>query len=707
MNSGDPALAGSWIPDLFSGNSDDIWMLWHRNKCHVERVLRASFRLSQWDMEEVLSITMLKFYEQFPRHCGKIKNLSAWLARLAQNATTDHLRKERRRQQRYQNLDEAQLYCALVETSLVSAPEPQHESKESLDFMFQGLSATLRETAIAHFVEGRKYREIADAQQVQVATIRKRIQSIREHLRGEWSKQAQEEALAPGIPGRHVSVASRIFPGPASHDLFVHIFFQRIPSRSQQRAATLQRYLSKRRPRDPGKWLDLAEMHLAAGDWTKALDCYEACHKKYPSLIEAAWRAAQLHLILDNQSRAHQLSREMVRSARSPAREHLLRGYCSWIEGNLLEARTAWERAALLEPENPDHHMRLFHVLMAEGRSEAARSRIDRVLVISSEHHRAMNLILPSLHASGEHALLKHYASLLYAKGDRNAAVVKYYADCRLQEDDCTPEESDSLRRQVTQALETAPGFPGLLDTRARQLQGVGGSLRLFKFLDAMIESHPSSASAWTIRAIWMCHLGHTAQAIAAAGTARSLTPRVPGIMAAMAWVATCRNVRELSVEVLDCLVAAGAACPRLALSAAIVSAIVFQNMKQALELSELALRSGSADPFIVYGHGRILAQAGWIHEAIHAFQSAWEMVLPRGVHVLMPHLEYDLHTTSTASRTLPGLECERNATAARPAWLGLPPTRRRQKLGPLLLSDLLLFFARCYDSATAVTIPL
>jgi RNA polymerase sigma factor (sigma-70 family) len=706
MNTGNTPFAGVWTPDLFSGKPEDLWRVWHENNCHIQKVLRASFCLSKWDMEEIMSIAMLKFYTQFPKHCTEIRNLSAWLARFAQNTATDYLRQERRRQQRYEYLDEQQYYGPLVEHSFIPAQEDQ--TKETLEAILlrARLSATLRETAIAHFVRGKTYLEIAHAQQIQIATVRKRIQIIREQLRNNL-KDTPPDAARPA--SRPDTIASRILPGAGRRpDFFVQIFFQWTPKRGGQRAATLERYLNQREPRDSNKWMELAEMHLAAGRWEKARDCYETCRKKYPSILEAAWRSAYLHHLLGEQSRAQAICNEMLQAAGPPPRLHLLQGYSAWMQGDWGAARTSWEYAALLEPNNPDHHLRLFHIHIAEGRADEARNRIYKALTISPNHHRAMNLILSVLHAEGNYGLLKKYTGILYAKGDHNAAVIKYHADIRLRAGDCTPAEIDALRRQVMQALETTPDFAGLLDTRASQIQAVSGPLRLVNFLDSIIQSQPASANAWKVRAIWMCHQGRIEKAIAAARTAHRLAPANPAILAALAWVAVHGGIKELLAEALDSLTAAGASHPRLMLAAAIVSALD-RNLERALKLSERALQSAGTDPFILYGRGRTLAQCGRMQQALESFQAALDVILPIQDHVLLPHLRYEIGLIPASSaKPLRPKHCESPAEIPLPEPIHLPVCLNcRPNSGRMPFSDLLLFLARCYDTMPSFTIPL
>ncbi|HWZ42766.1 MAG TPA: sigma factor [Candidatus Saccharimonadales bacterium] len=719
MNSGDCApLPGLDPHSLPNGNCESIWMLWNDNKPHVERVLRASFRLSQWDLEEAMSIAMLKFYEQYPKHRHKVRNLPAWLARLARNATTDHLRKEMRLQRKHEGGGLAQPREHLPEPETAAGRALPDDRPELLDLVFLGgrLSGKLRETAIAYFVRGKKYGEIAGTEQVGASTIRKRIQIVRKKLRGEFRKQARRSATAMAGPDRQfVSVTSRMLPGPPPHqNVFVQVFLHWPPSRGRQRMATLKSYLGLRRPRECSKWLELAELYLADGCWLNALECYAACYRKYPSILEVGWRAAQLHCLLGNQANAEWLCREMLACELSPARTNELEGCCAWVQCDMPAARTAWESAASCEPSNPAHLLHLFHAFIAEGRGPEARDVLDRVLAIDPHHHQAIGLLLPILHASGEHGLLRQYADALYSRGDRNAAVVKYYADFRLQED-LGPRESDGLRRLLTSALKTAPGFTGLLDTRAAYMAVMEQPLRLVRFLDSTTQSHPASPGAWKVRALWMCRLGRTREAVTAVRKARALTPRDHAVLAAAAYVAAHHGLRDLLLEVFDALVEspteaeAAAAHPRLVLSAAIAWSMVTSDTRRAVGLAERAVTlSGGADPLVLYAHGRMLAQVGQVRPALTAFQSAWEIVRPMNGHFLLPHLRQGIFTALLECGEVSQAQSWRASVGAGAQHFGgplRPATGPAEDGSPFKLSEIILFFARCGDSRPAFTI--
>jgi RNA polymerase sigma factor (sigma-70 family) len=703
MNLGDPAPPPGLEPhSLPQGNRESIWTLWHDNQRHVERVLRASFRLSQWDLDEALSIAMLKFHEQYPKHRHKIRNLQAWLARLARNATTDHLRKEMRLHRRHQESGNLQLLEHLVGPETVTAvPAEERPELPGMTFLRNRLSGKLRETAIAYFVQGKKYREIAGAEQVEASTIRKRIQIVRKKLRAELHKQSVNAQAVPD--GRFGPVTSRILPGPPTrHDVFVQVFLHWIPTRGRQRVATLKSYLGRRQPRECSKWLELAELHLAGGCWLEALDCYVACYRKYPSVLEVGWRAAQLHCLLGNQDESELLCREMLASELSPAKTHELKGCLAWIQGDLVAARKAWQSAAVLEPENSTYLVHLFHACMARGRVHEARDSLARVLALDPHHYQAISLLLPMLHANGEHGLLQQHAASLYSRGSRNAMVVKYYADFRLQQD-LTPQEFDSLRRMMSSALATAPGFTGLLDTRARYLTVMDQPQRLLRFLDSIVHLHPGSAGAWKVRAIWMCHLGRTKEAVIAIRRACALAPRDHAVLAAAAYVAACYRLKDLWLELLDPQTKAEAgAHPRLLLSAAIAWSAVAGDTRRSLDLAQRAAKTGSADPLVVYAHGRLLAEAGASREALVAFQPAWAMVHPVAGHILIPHLQREISAALLACGELSQARQWRNSPGNAPGSLNsfAAPACNPAELGlPFKLPELLLFFARCGDS--------
>ena len=159
-----------------------VWALWFRHKDRLEQVLRSLSSLSAWDKEEILSSASLRLHAQLPRHAASIRNLTAWMCTLVRNVAMDYLRKERRFHQRHLQLENEDGSPKEMRHT-ARAASCSLELQEAVQFGLESLSARLRETAAAHFVEGKSYSEIARAQQITMAAARKRIQAARTQLK--------------------------------------------------------------------------------------------------------------------------------------------------------------------------------------------------------------------------------------------------------------------------------------------------------------------------------------------------------------------------------------------------------------------------------------------------------------------------------------------------------------------------------------------
>lgn len=175
-------LPDELILPLCSTDQNAVWALWFRHKDRLEQVLRSLSSLSTWDKEEILSSASLRLHAQLPRHADSIRNLTGWMCTLVRNVAMDYLRKERRFHQTHLQLEnedgspkEMRHTARAVSCSL--------ELQEAVQAGLESLSVRLRETAAAHFVEGKSYAEIARAQQITTAAARKRIQAARTQLK--------------------------------------------------------------------------------------------------------------------------------------------------------------------------------------------------------------------------------------------------------------------------------------------------------------------------------------------------------------------------------------------------------------------------------------------------------------------------------------------------------------------------------------------
>ncbi|MBR5596002.1 MAG: RNA polymerase sigma factor [Lachnospiraceae bacterium] len=139
--------------------------------------------------EDLTQETFLAAYnhlEECPKDAEK-----AWLARIASNKCIDYLRAAARR---VVPTEEDEIHS--LENPSDEEPLRQvlnSEIMEELRCCCNALSPPYREVAIAHFLEGKNAKEIADGSQTGVNTIKTHIRRARELLKKSYRKELLQE----------------------------------------------------------------------------------------------------------------------------------------------------------------------------------------------------------------------------------------------------------------------------------------------------------------------------------------------------------------------------------------------------------------------------------------------------------------------------------------------------------------------------------
>ena len=139
--------------------------------------------------EDLTQETFLSAYKHLDQH--SLEAEKAWLCRIASNKCVDYLRAAARRD----ILTEEEAIHSLEQPA---REEPMRqvlnsEILEELRFCCNALSPPYREVAIAHFMDGKTAKEIAQESQNNINTVKSHIHRAREMLKKSYRKELLQE----------------------------------------------------------------------------------------------------------------------------------------------------------------------------------------------------------------------------------------------------------------------------------------------------------------------------------------------------------------------------------------------------------------------------------------------------------------------------------------------------------------------------------
>ncbi len=185
------------------GDTAAFRQLFRRHQGTVSRIVYRMIGPSP-DVEDVVQDVFLNVYRSLPSFRGDAK-FSTWLYRLATNVTRMHLRRGRSRPRfADQEVPEAPRDGAPIET-----PEVEVERAERVRALYRlldTLSEKKREVLVLHDLEGVPAKEIAEALDIPVLTVRTRLFYARKELYAALAAEPALEgvmrALMDKLPGR-------------------------------------------------------------------------------------------------------------------------------------------------------------------------------------------------------------------------------------------------------------------------------------------------------------------------------------------------------------------------------------------------------------------------------------------------------------------------------------------------------------------------
>jgi RNA polymerase sigma factor (sigma-70 family) len=625
------------------------WTLWSRYRPRIESAVRFRSRLQHFDIEDIVSMTALRFSSRLPRYSGKIDDVEAWACAMARNVASDYLRKLRRSPEVFPGE-----LPDIGADPTGSARSPDALDSKELNGIIRGALANLpsgqRMVAEARFVEGRSYRDIADELRLDPATVRKRAQLARVSLRcsitsytdgGDVQPVVSRMEILPSLSPPCFEISSAAVraqflsvPGREAQGRFHRFFFENRSGRELQKLQSLEEYVA-RHPTGWVKAFHLAELGLSLGRWNEAQWSYEVCQRQSGCSLTPFLRNAELFRAQGKTMHCRMVcERALQRAWRAASRLHI-QGVLAHAIGQNDEAQAAWHEASQLEPNNPAHCLVAAEALVEQGHTYRAEPLLKKALASDPGNIVALNLMLQHLETDGDHRSLRCHAEQLYESDDRNALALRYLVDPRLSAQDPLPADLERSRRLLNAALERTPGFPPLLDVNAALFAAEGRLDKLSQYLDEISDSWPQCPEVWLIKGRWLAHLGNE-YAPLAFQQGLALTPRHRELLEAYAYLSLRDHRSDAFSKLLQDLIDQGQMHPRLLIAAAAGSALFDPTAGLALELAEQASILEPNDATVRFGHAAVLHFAGKTQRCIDEAYAARELIAAHEGHSLL-----------------------------------------------------------------------
>ena len=139
--------------------------------------------------EDLTQETFISAYHHLDK--TRLGEEKAWLCRIASNKSIDYVRKVERK---VEPVTEEVLHNIAMPMDTEPLRQTLNsELMEELRACCRNLSPPYREIAIAHFLEGKTAREIADETQASIHTVKSQIYRAREMLRKSYRKELLQE----------------------------------------------------------------------------------------------------------------------------------------------------------------------------------------------------------------------------------------------------------------------------------------------------------------------------------------------------------------------------------------------------------------------------------------------------------------------------------------------------------------------------------
>ena len=182
---------GSLLDQVSQGDREALLRLWETHQDRLKKICHRYMRQNQSDAEDALSCVLERVLQVLPRTAAGIRNLRAWLNRIAVNECLDlHRAKKRRARQVLADEEPGSLtgIGSWVEENDPLQAILHQELADSIRHAVDSLPAQLREASVLYFMEELLQEQIAKDLKISPVSVRKRIQRARALLQS-WLSQ--------------------------------------------------------------------------------------------------------------------------------------------------------------------------------------------------------------------------------------------------------------------------------------------------------------------------------------------------------------------------------------------------------------------------------------------------------------------------------------------------------------------------------------
>jgi RNA polymerase sigma factor (sigma-70 family) len=594
------------------------------------------------DAEEAFSRASLLLYRKLPTYLERVENLRGWILRLTFNACMSLHRESRRRSE--QSLEEmgaeSLADAGLLDASPEGDPESSYLQKEMSQFLrssIENLPARLRDTMIGHLSLG-GYREIADRLAINEANARKRMQEAREVLsRGLAQYRAgvtRPPAPPPDRPAQPRSAAGASAAGdPPERVRALRAVTATLPggvererllplrlSLGKERRPALERYVEQH-PRGGTKRLALARALLEEGRAAEALPHLEHGLERQPRQLAAWLDLIATYRFLERPGAAAGACERALAIHRGPAAA-LLQGLHAQCLGRTAETERAFLEARQTMPESPAPWIALAELQGATGRPHEAAGSLDEALARSPTDVAALALGTEPLRLLGRSAEARRRdARALEVDAANPPALERRLAATARRAGGRLAPQGD-LWRGVERLVRTRAAALGLLSF----LRVCGGDLAATGEMAAFVAERPQLLAARIARARLLDALDRPLLALQEIEAARTLQEpsRELDLLACRLSLRGGLPWRTLQ-ESEDLLARYGDVWDTA--STAAWALVHLGRTDRAIELSQTAVARQPGLPAAWLEHGRVLARAERLREAVAATEAGWSLL--------------------------------------------------------------------------------
>jgi len=605
------------------------------------RLCRKCMR-QEADAEEAFSRASVLLLRKLPTYRDRVKNLRGWILRLTYNVCISlHRENLRRSEQCIEEADAAgSAVPRLLQASLMGDPESSYLQREMGRFLrssIENLPQRLRETMICHFYLGYSYREIADHLSINEANARKRIQEARESLSRGLAEYHAGAAPAPRQPARPQQAAGAGVAGdPPERVRALRAVVVTLPAGGEtegllpvhlppgkERRHTLERYIEQH-PRGWTKRLALARSFLEEGRIEDALPHLEHGVARQPRQLGAWLDLIAVYRLQERPEAAAGACERALAAFRGRA-VALFQGLRAQCLGRLAEAERAFLEAREAMAESPAPWTALAELQWATGRPKETADSLEEALARLPTDVMALTFGAEALRLLGRSGEARRRDALALEVDGANPPALERRLAASARSAGGRRALKDALWRPVEKLARTRAA--------ARSLLGFvfvcSGGLAEAGEMAAYVAERPRLPQARIEHARLLDALGHPLSALQEVDVGRTLHAATRELDLLACRLSVRAGLRHRALQESEDLLERYGDAWDIASTAAWALAWLGQT-DRAAELSQAAAARQPGLPAAWLEHGRVLARAERLREAVAAMEIGWSL-LPEG----------------------------------------------------------------------------